>query len=234
MVAHFLLNSLTAAGAVKGTLQQLDDSGLGNFWQDSSESFVTNAVAFDDRSYPVTEQTPGDASVAYYGQAIFNSTYTGTIIKGYHDTAASPVANVTVFSEVSYFRNGKEVSFTISDDRVNSPVAKPFIWKMSRRADGSIAATNTIYVSDVDVVDCAFDIEPLTTPGIMVSAIFNLAVSPVGSLGVVVVGPRDQLAIIMTDGNQVEGTTYDISCDVLLSDSTTLQLNGEILTRAAP
>lgn len=231
MVAHFLYNSVTPGGAVRATMQVLDDSGLGNFWQDSSESFVADTVAFTDRSYAVTEQTVGNASIAYYGQAIFNSTYTGNIIKGYHDTAAG---NVLLFSEVSYFRNGTEVSFTISDDRVNSPVAQPFIMKMSRRADGSIVATNKLYVSDVDVVDCAFDIEPLTTPGTVVSTIDNVAVSPSGSLSVTAVGPRDQLAILTTDGNQVEGTTYDISCDVLLSDGTTLQLNGEMVTNTAP
>lgn len=231
MVAHFLYNSVTPGGAVRATMQVLDDSGLGDFWQDSSESFVADTVAFTDRSYPVTEQTVGNASIAYYGQAIFNSTFTGNIIKGYHDTAA---ANVLLFSEVSYFRNGTEVSFTIADDRVNSPVAHPFIVKMSRRADGSIVATNKLYVSDVDVVDFAINVDVLTTPGIMVSTIDNIAVTPSGSLVVTAVGSRDQLAVLKTDGNQVEGITYDVSCDVLLSDQTTFQLNWEIVTRTAP
>jgi len=231
MVAHFLYNSITAGGAVRATMQQLDDSGLGLFWQDSSTSFVADTVAFTDRSYAVTEQVVGNASIAYYGNATFDSTYTGNIIKGYHDTAAG---NVLLFSEVAYFRNGTEVSFTIADDRVNSPVAQPFVWKMSRRADGRIVASNKIYLSDVDVVDVAFNVDVLTNPGVMVSTIDNIAVSPAGGLGVAAVGPRDQLAILQTDGSQVEGITYDVTCDVLLSDSTTLQLNGEIVTRTAP
>lgn len=234
MPLHFLLNSLVPGGAVKATAQQLTDTGLGDFWQDSSESFVTTAVAFDDRSYVVTEQTVGDASVAYYGQAIFNSTYTGTLIAGYHDTAATPVANVLLFSEVRYFRNGTEIDFTISQDRTNQPVGDPFVFKMSRRADGTVAAMNSIYVSDVDVVDFAFETEALVATGAVVALISNVAVSPSGQLGVVAVGPRDSRAVLITDGSQAAGITYSVTCDVLMSTGETIELNGRIVCVSTP
>jgi hypothetical protein len=233
MTVHFLFNSPTAGGSIRASLQQLTDSGLGDFWQDSSTSFVTTAESFTDRSYPVTEQVVGNASVAYYGQAdvAHAMTYTGMLIKGYHDTAAS---NVLVFSEVSYFRNGEEVDFTIAQDRTNTPVAKPFVLEMSRRADGTIVAMNNLYVSDVDVTDFAFDISPIVTDGVVVSTITNIQVSPAGGLGVTSIGPRDQLAVLRTDGSQLAGITYDVSCDVLTSDTKTLELNGKIVTNTTP
>jgi hypothetical protein len=233
MTVHFLFNSSTAGGNIRATLQQLTDSGLGDFWQDSSTSFVTTAETFTARSYAVTEQVVGDASVAYYGQAdvAHAMTYTGMLIKGYHNAAA---ANVLLFSEVGYFRNGEEVDFTIAQDRTNTKLAQPFIFKMSRRADRTIVASNDIYLSDVDVTDFAFDIDALVTDGVVVSTITNIQVSPAGGLGVTSVGPRDQLAMLKTDGSQVAGITYDVSCDVLTSDLKTLELNGKIVTNTTP
>ncbi len=238
MSIHLLYNGTEPLGDIRATIQQLSNaSGLGDFWQDSSGTFVTTAVAFASRSYAVVEQTVGNASVQYYGNADLDvlgthvMTYTGDLIIGYHDNADS---QVLLFSEVVSVRNGTVVSLTVAEDRANTPVGEAFVFKMSRRADGVIVANDAVYVSDVDVVEFAFEIESLVPDGIVVSTISNIAVSPTGSLVVTKVGPRDTQAILKTSGAQTAGVTYDVSCDVLTSSAVTLQLNGQIKCIATP
>ncbi len=232
MVIHFLYNSTTAGGNIKGTLQKLTDSGLGDFWQESSTSFVTTATAFANRSYAVTEQTVGDAAIAYYGSTPASGmSYTGALIKGYHDADDS---NNLVFSEVAYVRNGIEVSFTLAQDRTNQEIASPFTWVMGRRADGSVTAGDSIYLSDSDSPDVAFDCSAIKPPGVMVSSISNLTIATSGELAMTVAGPRDQQAVLNVTGGQVAGTTYDVTCDALFTDSSTIELNGKIVTVTTP
>lgn len=232
-IINFLYNTTTAGASIKATAQQLTLTGLGNFWQESSGTFVTTAVAFASRSYDVTEQLPvGDSSVAYFGSTPGAAlTYTGPLIIGYHDTADS---NKLLFSEIRYFQSGEDVSFTISQDRANTPVPDSFVFTMSRRSDGSVVSKNNLYLSDVDVVDFGFDVSSLLSPGVVVSTISNIVVAPSGALVVTSVGPRDQMVILRTNGAQVASVTYTVTCTVLTSDSTTLELNGSIVTATTP
>lgn len=227
-VIHWALDLTTAGASIRGTAQQLSDAGLGDFWQESSDSFVTTSETFTNRSYAITEQVVGDSAIGYYGSTPgTNLTYTGLLILGYHDTTAS---NALVFSEMKYYQAGRDVSLTIADDRLNIPVADSFTFTMSKRADGSVVANNNIYVSDVDVVNFAFDIEPIVGDGVVVSTISDIAVSPTGALAVTARGTQNTLAILQTDGAQAAGISYTVTCNVLTSAAETIELSGVIMT----
>ncbi len=239
---HLLYNSVTAGGDIRATIQKLTDSGLGDFWKDqtlptgspTAAAFVTTATAFADRSYPVTEQTLGDAAVAYYGNAdTTDMVYSGRLVIGYHDNAGGANKEV-LFSEVRYVRNGVDVSFALPNDRILLPVGNPFLWKMSRRADGSVVATNKIYLSDRDVGSVAFETKNLVADGVFVSSISNITVTPAGAVTVVDFGPRDSHAVIELGGGQVSGTTYDVTCVALMTDGQSIELNGKLVCQTTP
>lgn len=229
-------NSVVIGANIDAVIQKDSSSGLGNVWSESLGQWTTIAGnAYADITHSVTE-APEHSGVAYAEVIDFDTNYTGRLVVGYYDGAvADPdaggyIANTKpLFSEVRYVRNGHEVSFTLAQDRANMPIATPFIFKMSRRADGTVVALESIYMSDVDVKEFGFDIDVLVPEGTVVSEISNIAVSPAGSLGVNLVGPRDQIAMLKTDGAQVAGTPYTISCDVLTSNSETFELVGTIV-----
>ena len=224
MAIHFLYNSITPGGAVRASLQQLTESGLGDLWSDVLTAWTTPVTAFNDRTYPVTEQTVGETAIAYYGQAVFdNETFTGTIIKGYHDTAAG---NVLLFSEVGYVRRGQEIDFTIADDRANMDVSQIFTFKVSKRSDGTYAATNEITLSTLDDVDFTFDLPSLFPAGTYIATISTVDVSPSGTLVVDKIGPQGLYPILSTSGGQVAGTDYTVSCVALLNTGTQVKCQG--------
>lgn len=227
------LNSLTVTGSVRALCQEITPAAdLGRIWTDSiGWTSVAETPIFNDYTFPVVAQNPGETYIGYHGKVLFDNDFTGDLGIGYKDTGDS---NANVFSEIHHFRNGQKVSFVIADQYTDIGVAEPFIFKMGRRADGVIVANNDIHISDVAVVPFGFDVTNLVTIGETVALISNVVVAPTGSLTVTKVGKRDQLAILITSGSQVAGTDYSITCDVLTSKETTLQLNGTIKCVATP
>lgn len=235
-VILFPFTAITLPVSVSAGAQQLSDAGLGDWWQESSGGFVTKAAqTFTQRSYPLTATaTAGDACVTHFGSTPGAAlTYTGKLIIGYFDTGNS---DKLLQSVVKYYQGGEDVSLTIAEDRVNTPVPHAFTFVLSRRSDGVVVANQDITVSDADVIDFAFDISPLLKgqPGVVVSTISGIVVSPSGAMVATKVGPRDATAVLHIDGGQVAGTDYDVTCNVLTSAGQTIQANGKFLTVATP
>ncbi len=222
---HLLYNSEVAGAAIRASIQQLTDSGLGLLWSDTLTQWTTSATAFNDRTNPVTGQVVSDNAVAYYGTSTFNNTYTGRIIVGYHDTNNS---NNIIFSEVRYVRRGVELSFTLAPDRLQTQIGEPFIAHLSRRGDNKIVALNEINVGDDDTQAMAFDLAHLVPKGVTVSDVTSVAVSPSGQMTVTALGGKDAFAVLDIASGQVAGTTYDVSCTALLSSGDQVECNVKV------
>jgi hypothetical protein len=229
MTIHLPFNSKTPGGAIRATIQQLLKTGLGLLWSDTLGDWTTAATTFNDRTFPVVEQDVGDNAIAYYGQAVFdNESFTGTIIKGYHDTAALPVANILLYSEIGYVRRGEEIDFVIADDRANMDVSQIFTFQVSKRTDGTYAAPagKEITISPLDDIDFTYDLPKLFPSGTFISQINTVEVSPTGTLVIDKVGPQGLYPILSTSGGQVAGTDYTVSCVALLNTAVQVKCQG--------
>ena len=227
-------NSETAGGNIRAIIQKLPSTVPKQIWSDTLGDWTTAAATpvLADRTYPVTEQVPGESFIAYEGLANFVSSYTGNIGIGYIDAAAAPLK--TPFSEIRYFINGAEVTFTIAQNHSNIRVADPFVMKMSRRADGSVVANNDVSISDAFADWIAFEADVLTPDGVYIADINNIVVSPAGALAVTSSAPAGTRVNLLVDGNQVAGNTYDITLDILMNIGGVKQLNGKVICKATP
>lgn len=233
---HLAYNSEVSGANIRAQIVQLIDTGLGLtklFWQDNTlpvssptaGQFVTEATAVADRSYPVTEQLPAeDAPVAYYGNADDSDmTYTGKLIIGYHD-AGNDYARK--YSEIRYFKYGKEVSFTIADDRTNRDISRIFVFELSKRKDRTYAAKNPITISTEDDIDFTFNLPSIVPSGVVVSKVLSVDVSPSGQMAVESLGPQGAYPVLSTSGGQVAGQDYTVSCLALMDTGETYKCRG--------
>jgi len=224
-MAFNLLFNGEAGGNIRASMQQLLRSGLGLLWSDTLGTFTTNATPFNDRTIAVPSQNVSNNAITYFGQAVFDSVYTGDLVVGYHDTDS---ANKILFSEVRHVRRGLEVSFVISPDRLQTKIAEPFIAYLSRRGNNKIVSLNDITVADAEIKPFAFELSQLVPDGVNVSDVTAVSVTPTGEMVVTALGGHDAQAILDIEGGQVSGKSYTVSCNVLTSDGDQIEANVKV------
>ena len=224
-MAFDLLFNGALGGNIRATMQQKLKVGLGLMWSDNQGTFIPGSSLFTDISYPVVQQNPSENSVNYFGQAVFNSVFTGDLVVGYHDLDNG---DTNLFSEVRHVRRGLEVSFVISPDRLQTKIAESFIAYLSRRGDNKIVSLNDITVADAEIKPFAFELSQLVPDGVHVSDVTAVTVTPTGEMVVVALGGHDAQAILDIEGGQIQGKSYTVSCNVLTSDGDQIEANVKV------
>jgi len=101
--------------------------------------------------------------------------------------------------------------------RSSARVADQFILPLSRRRDGTVAPTRSVYMQEGESIYVGLDVVNLYSPAAVVEAVGAPTVNVASELAADAVGPQGTRAVVLLDATAADsGDTYVVTCEITL------------------